>query len=156
MTWDPLKESNALLKLYENRGESRRRSSRASAIMTVDALELCGMSSSLISSLFPNSVTRAQCPLLLTRVSYPIPKVQVIDEDSGNSRAPKKDDVTKPDLKNIIPSGGITCLVAKQQRNEAVLNGTEDWGMFNFKNINNWINVQTWLLLVAFRRHFKS
>ncbi|GJY96807.1 ribonuclease H-like domain-containing protein [Tanacetum coccineum] len=39
------------------------------------------------------------------------------------------------DLKNIIPSGGITCLVAKATKDEAVL-----WhrrlGHVNFKNIN--------------------
>ncbi|GKG40204.1 ribonuclease H-like domain-containing protein, partial [Tanacetum coccineum] len=50
-------------------------------------------------------------------------------------RAPRKNDVYSLDLKNIIPSGGITCLVAKATEDEAVL-----WhrrlGHVNFKNIN--------------------
>ncbi|GKF62027.1 putative ribonuclease H-like domain-containing protein, partial [Tanacetum coccineum] len=50
-------------------------------------------------------------------------------------RAPRKNDVYSLDLKNIIPSGGITCLVAKATKDEAVL-----WhrrlGHVNFKNIN--------------------
>ncbi|GJT43042.1 putative ribonuclease H-like domain-containing protein [Tanacetum coccineum] len=57
----------------------------------------------------------------------------------GNSQStllyPRKNDVYSLDLKNIIPSGGITCLVAKATEDEAVL-----WhrrlGHVNFKNIN--------------------
>ncbi|GKG50225.1 ribonuclease H-like domain-containing protein, partial [Tanacetum coccineum] len=49
--------------------------------------------------------------------------------------APRKNDVYSLDLKNIIPSGGITCLIAKATEDEAVL-----WhrrlGHVNFKNIN--------------------
>ncbi|GJR32314.1 putative ribonuclease H-like domain-containing protein [Tanacetum coccineum] len=49
--------------------------------------------------------------------------------------APRKYDVYAWILKNIIPSGGITCLVAKATEDEAVL-----WhrrlGHVNFKNIN--------------------
>ncbi|GJT09948.1 ribonuclease H-like domain, reverse transcriptase, RNA-dependent DNA polymerase [Tanacetum coccineum] len=49
--------------------------------------------------------------------------------------APRKNDVYSLDLKNIIPSGGVTCLVAKATKDEAVL-----WhrrlGHVNFKNIN--------------------
>ncbi|GKA70518.1 putative ribonuclease H-like domain-containing protein [Tanacetum coccineum] len=58
-----------------------------------------------------------------------------IDEDLVILRAPRKNDVYSLDLKNIIPSGGITCLVAKATEDEAVL-----WhrrlGHVNFKNIN--------------------
>ncbi|GJR70235.1 putative ribonuclease H-like domain-containing protein [Tanacetum coccineum] len=36
------------------------------------------------------------------------------------SKAPRKNDVYSLDLKNIIPSGGITCLVAKATEDEAV------------------------------------
>ncbi|GJS30216.1 hypothetical protein Tco_0490836 [Tanacetum coccineum] len=36
-----------------------------------------------------------------------------VDEDLVILRAPRKNDVYSLDLKNIIPSGGITCLVAK-------------------------------------------
>ncbi|GKF41057.1 ribonuclease H-like domain-containing protein, partial [Tanacetum coccineum] len=50
-------------------------------------------------------------------------------------RAPRKNDVYSLDLKNIIPFGGVTCLVVKATKDEAVL-----WhrrlGHVNFKNIN--------------------
>ncbi|GKG15411.1 putative ribonuclease H-like domain-containing protein, partial [Tanacetum coccineum] len=50
-------------------------------------------------------------------------------------RAPRKNDVYSLDLKNIIPSGGVTCLDAKATNDEAVL-----WhrrlGHVNLKNIN--------------------
>ncbi|GJT87361.1 putative ribonuclease H-like domain-containing protein [Tanacetum coccineum] len=59
----------------------------------------------------------------------------IVDEDLVILRAPRKNDVYSLDLKNIIPSGGITCLVAKATEDEAVL-----WhrrlGHVNFKNIN--------------------
>ncbi|GJS32817.1 putative ribonuclease H-like domain-containing protein [Tanacetum coccineum] len=63
------------------------------------------------------------------------PKFKFVDEDLVILRAPRKNDVYSLDLKNIIPSGGITCLVAKATKDEAVL-----WhrrlGHVNFKNIN--------------------
>ncbi|GJT41306.1 ribonuclease H-like domain-containing protein [Tanacetum coccineum] len=50
-------------------------------------------------------------------------------------RAPRKDDVYSLDLKNIVPSGGITCLYANATADESKL-----WhrrlGHVNFKNIN--------------------
>ncbi|GJW79192.1 putative ribonuclease H-like domain-containing protein [Tanacetum coccineum] len=50
-------------------------------------------------------------------------------------RAPRKNDVYSLNLKSIIPSGGVTCLVAKASEDEAIL-----WhrrlGHVNFKNIN--------------------
>ncbi|GJU07752.1 hypothetical protein Tco_1124182 [Tanacetum coccineum] len=46
--------------------------------------------------------------------------------------------------KNIIPSGGITCLVAKATEDEAVY-GTEDWGMSTSKNINKLVLKANWL-----------
>ncbi|GJX33600.1 ribonuclease H-like domain-containing protein [Tanacetum coccineum] len=62
------------------------------------------------------------------------PKFKFVDEDLVILRAPRKNDVYSLDLKNIIPSGGITCLVAKATEDEAVL-----WhrrlGHVNFKNI---------------------
>ncbi|GKC01197.1 ribonuclease H-like domain-containing protein [Tanacetum coccineum] len=65
------------------------------------------------------------------------PKFKFVDEDLVILRAPRKNDVYSLDLKNIIPSGGITCLVAKATEDEAVL-----WhrrlGHVNFKNINKW------------------
>ncbi|GJR91152.1 ribonuclease H-like domain-containing protein [Tanacetum coccineum] len=63
------------------------------------------------------------------------PQFKFVDEDLVILRAPRKNDVYSLDLKNIIPSGGITCLVAKATEDEAVL-----WhrrlGHVNFKNIN--------------------
>ncbi|GKD16407.1 ribonuclease H-like domain-containing protein [Tanacetum coccineum] len=67
------------------------------------------------------------------------PKFKFVDEDLVILRAPRKNDVYSLDLKNIIPSGGVTCLVAKATKDEAVL-----WhrrlGHVNFKNINHWYN----------------
>ncbi|GJV03165.1 ribonuclease H-like domain-containing protein [Tanacetum coccineum] len=67
------------------------------------------------------------------------PKFKFVDEDLVILRAPRKNDVYSLDLKNIIPSGGITCLVAKATEDEAVL-----WhrrlGHVNFKNINKLLN----------------
>ncbi|GJY35685.1 ribonuclease H-like domain-containing protein [Tanacetum coccineum] len=82
------------------------------------------------------------------------PKFKFVDEDLVILRAPRKNDVYSLDLKNIIPSGGITCLVAKATEDEAVL-----WhrrlGHVNFKNINKLVkgnlflgnarNKQLWL-----------
>ncbi|GJT71512.1 hypothetical protein Tco_1030798, partial [Tanacetum coccineum] len=48
-------------------------------------------------------------------------KFKFVDEDLVILRAPRKNDVYSLDLKNIIPSGGITCLVAKSTEDEAVL-----------------------------------
>ncbi|GJR46070.1 putative ribonuclease H-like domain-containing protein [Tanacetum coccineum] len=63
------------------------------------------------------------------------PKFKFVDEDLVILRAPRKNDVYSLDLKNIIPSGVVTCLVAKATKDEAVL-----WhrrlGHVNFKNIN--------------------
>ncbi|GJU22070.1 putative ribonuclease H-like domain-containing protein [Tanacetum coccineum] len=53
------------------------------------------------------------------------PKFKFVDEDLVILRAPRKNDVYSLDLKNIIPSGGITCLVAKQQRMISVPYGTK-------------------------------
>ncbi|GKB11936.1 putative ribonuclease H-like domain-containing protein [Tanacetum coccineum] len=54
---------------------------------------------------------------------------------SDPKRAPRKDDVYSLDLKNIVPSGGITCLYANAIADESKL-----WhrrlGHVNFKNIN--------------------
>ncbi|GJR08461.1 ribonuclease H-like domain-containing protein, partial [Tanacetum coccineum] len=63
------------------------------------------------------------------------PKFKFVDEDLVILRAPRKNDVYSLDLKNIIPSGGVTCFIAKEIKDEAVL-----WhirlGHVNFKNIN--------------------
>ncbi|GJS35143.1 zinc finger, CCHC-type containing protein [Tanacetum coccineum] len=62
-------------------------------------------------------------------------KVSYMEELKVILRAPRKNDVYSLDLKNIIPSRGVTCLVTKATKDEAVL-----WhrrlGHVNFKNIN--------------------
>ncbi|GJR20381.1 putative ribonuclease H-like domain-containing protein [Tanacetum coccineum] len=77
-----------------------------------------------------NSVlfTESECLILS-------PSFKLLDESQVVLRAPRKDDVYNLDLKNIIPSGGITCLYANTTADESKL-----WhmrlGHVNFKNIN--------------------
>ncbi|GJZ87901.1 ribonuclease H-like domain-containing protein [Tanacetum coccineum] len=63
------------------------------------------------------------------------PSFKLLDESQVVLRAPRKDDVYSLDLKNIVPSGGITCLYANATADESKL-----WhrrlGHVNFKNIN--------------------
>ncbi|GJV82695.1 putative ribonuclease H-like domain-containing protein [Tanacetum coccineum] len=63
------------------------------------------------------------------------PSFKLLDESQVVLRAPRKDDVYSLDLKNIVPSGGITCLYANATTDESKL-----WhrrlGHVNFKNIN--------------------
>ncbi|GKD53220.1 putative ribonuclease H-like domain-containing protein [Tanacetum coccineum] len=62
------------------------------------------------------------------------PSFKLLDESKVVLRAPRKDDVYSLDLKNIVPSGGITCLYANATADESKL-----WhrrlGRVNFKNI---------------------
>ncbi|GKC45561.1 putative ribonuclease H-like domain-containing protein [Tanacetum coccineum] len=77
-----------------------------------------------------NSVlfTESECLILS-------PSFKLLDENQVVLRAPRKDDVYRLDLKNIVPSGGITCLYANATADESKL-----WhrrlGHVNFKNIN--------------------
>ncbi|GKA80797.1 putative ribonuclease H-like domain-containing protein [Tanacetum coccineum] len=63
------------------------------------------------------------------------PEFKVVDENVVILRAPRKNDVYSLNLNSSIPSGGVTCLVAKETKDEAIL-----WhrrlGHVNFKNIN--------------------
>ncbi|GJX27079.1 putative ribonuclease H-like domain-containing protein, partial [Tanacetum coccineum] len=63
------------------------------------------------------------------------PSFKLLDESQVVLRAPRKDDVYSLDLKNIVPSEGITCLYANATADESKL-----WhrrlGHVNFKNIN--------------------
>ncbi|GKA04414.1 ribonuclease H-like domain-containing protein, partial [Tanacetum coccineum] len=63
------------------------------------------------------------------------PSFKLIDESQVVLRAPRQNDVYNLDLKNIVPSGGITCLYANATTDESKL-----WhrrlGHVNFKNIN--------------------
>ncbi|GJW00365.1 putative ribonuclease H-like domain-containing protein [Tanacetum coccineum] len=63
------------------------------------------------------------------------PSFKLLDESQVVLRAPRKDDMYSLDLKNIVPSGGITCLYANATSDESKL-----WhmrlGHVNFKNIN--------------------
>ncbi|GJV62400.1 putative ribonuclease H-like domain-containing protein [Tanacetum coccineum] len=113
----------------------QRRSQGLLLIMTVDALNYVEelkfnlLSVSQICDKKHNVLfTDKECLILS-------PKFKFVDEDLVILRAPRKNDVYSLDLKNIIPSGGITCLVAKATEDEAVL-----WhrrlGHVNFKNIN--------------------
>ncbi|GJX40155.1 putative ribonuclease H-like domain-containing protein [Tanacetum coccineum] len=75
--------------------------------------------------------------ILFTEFEYLIlsPSFKLLDEGQVVLRAPRKDNVYSLDLKNIIPSGGITCLYANATADESKL-----WhrrlGHVNFKNIN--------------------
>ncbi|GJW39787.1 putative ribonuclease H-like domain-containing protein [Tanacetum coccineum] len=77
-----------------------------------------------------NSVlfTESECLILS-------PSFKLLDESQVVLRAPRKDDVYSLDLKNIVPSGGITYLYANATADESKL-----WhrrlGYVNFKNIN--------------------
>ncbi|GJZ31366.1 putative ribonuclease H-like domain-containing protein [Tanacetum coccineum] len=77
-----------------------------------------------------NSVlfTESECLILS-------PNFKFLNESQVVLRAPRKDYVYNLDLKNIVPSGGITCLYANATTNESKL-----WhrrlGHVNFKNIN--------------------
>ncbi|GKF30789.1 putative ribonuclease H-like domain-containing protein, partial [Tanacetum coccineum] len=63
------------------------------------------------------------------------PEFKIVDENLVLLRAPRKNDVYSLNLKSIIPSGRVTCLVARASEDEAIL-----WhrrlGHVNFKNIN--------------------
>ncbi|GJV39299.1 putative ribonuclease H-like domain-containing protein [Tanacetum coccineum] len=77
-----------------------------------------------------NSVlfTKTECLILS-------PSFKLLNESQVVLKAPRKDDVYSLDLKNIVPSGGITCLYANATADESKL-----WhrrlGHVNFKNIN--------------------
>ncbi|GKF78004.1 putative ribonuclease H-like domain-containing protein [Tanacetum coccineum] len=77
-----------------------------------------------------NSVlfTESECLILS-------PGFKLLNESQVVLRAPRKDDVYSLNLKNIIPSGGITCLYANATGDETKL---RHWrlGHVNFKNIN--------------------
>ncbi|GJX38850.1 putative ribonuclease H-like domain-containing protein, partial [Tanacetum coccineum] len=63
------------------------------------------------------------------------PSFKLLDENQAVLRAPRQNGVYSLDLKNIVPSGGITCLYANETTDESKL-----WhrrlGHVNFKNIN--------------------
>ncbi|GJT38177.1 putative ribonuclease H-like domain-containing protein [Tanacetum coccineum] len=63
------------------------------------------------------------------------PDFKLLDENHVLLRVPRKDNMYNVDLKNIVPSGGLTCLFAKATLDESNL-----WhrrlGHINFKTIN--------------------
>ncbi|GKB86522.1 putative ribonuclease H-like domain-containing protein [Tanacetum coccineum] len=77
-----------------------------------------------------NSILFTKNECLILSPSFKLP-----DESQVVLRAPRKDDVYNLDLKNIVLSGGITCLYANATSDESKL-----WhmrlGHENFKNIN--------------------
>ncbi|GJR37441.1 putative ribonuclease H-like domain-containing protein [Tanacetum coccineum] len=60
---------------------------------------------------------------------------KLLDESQVVLRASRQNDVYSLDLKNIVPSGGITCLYANATSYESKL-GHRRLGHVNFKNIN--------------------
>ncbi|GJV83402.1 putative ribonuclease H-like domain-containing protein [Tanacetum coccineum] len=67
------------------------------------------------------------------------PSFKLLDENQVVLRAPRQNGVYSLDLKNIVPSGGITCLYANATTDESKL-----WhrrlSHVNFKNINKLVN----------------
>ncbi|GJW10308.1 hypothetical protein Tco_1576135 [Tanacetum coccineum] len=61
--------------------------------------------------------------------------VWIKDRTGDVRRAPRKNDVYSLDLKNIIPTGGVTCLVAKTTKDEAVLLATKIGAMYTSRII---------------------
>ncbi|GKA15479.1 hypothetical protein Tco_0695226 [Tanacetum coccineum] len=61
--------------------------------------------------------------VLFTESEYPIlsPSFKLLDESQVVLRAPRKDDVYNWDLKNIVPSRGVTCLYANATADESKL-----------------------------------
>ncbi|GJS72241.1 putative ribonuclease H-like domain-containing protein [Tanacetum coccineum] len=63
------------------------------------------------------------------------PDFKLLDENHVLLRVPRKDNMYSVDLKNIVPSGGLTCLFAKATLDESNL-----WhrrlGHINFKTLN--------------------
>ncbi|GJV22750.1 putative ribonuclease H-like domain-containing protein, partial [Tanacetum coccineum] len=84
-------------------------------------LQMCDKKNSVI-------FTETECLILS-------PSFKLLYESQVVLKAPRKDDVYNLDLKNIVPSGGITCLYANATADESKL-----WHMrlshVNFKNIN--------------------
>ncbi|GJY53565.1 putative ribonuclease H-like domain-containing protein, partial [Tanacetum coccineum] len=60
---------------------------------------------------------------------------KLLDESQIVLRAPRQNDVYSLDLKNIVPSGGLTCLYANTATDESKL-WHKRLGHVNFRNIN--------------------
>ncbi|GKE77057.1 ribonuclease H-like domain-containing protein, partial [Tanacetum coccineum] len=80
--------------------------------------------------------------VLLTNIECLIlsPSFKLLDESQVVLRAPRKDDVYSLDLKNIVPSRGITCLYANATADESKL-WHKRLGHVNFKNKINLLKV---------------
>ncbi|GJX89058.1 putative ribonuclease H-like domain-containing protein [Tanacetum coccineum] len=63
------------------------------------------------------------------------PSFKLLDDSQAVLRAPRQNGVYSLDLKNIVPSGGITCLYANATIDESKL-WHKRLGHVNFKNIN--------------------
>ncbi|GKC28537.1 ribonuclease H-like domain-containing protein, partial [Tanacetum coccineum] len=75
--------------------------------------------------------------ILFTNTEYLIlsPSFKLLDECQVVLRAARQNDVYNLDLKNIVPSGGITCLYVNATSDESKL-WHKRLGHVNFKNIN--------------------
>ncbi|GJU35326.1 putative ribonuclease H-like domain-containing protein [Tanacetum coccineum] len=82
------------------------------------------------------------------------PDFKLLDENHVLLRVPRKDNMYNVDLKNIVPSGGLTCLFAKVTLDESNL-----WhrrlGHINFKTLNKLVrgNFLRGLPLKIFENH---
>ncbi|GKA05836.1 putative ribonuclease H-like domain-containing protein [Tanacetum coccineum] len=63
------------------------------------------------------------------------PDFKLLDENHVLLRVPRKDNMYSVDLKNIVPSGGLTCLFAKATLDESNL-WHKRLGHINFKTLN--------------------
>ncbi|GJX82579.1 ribonuclease H-like domain-containing protein [Tanacetum coccineum] len=67
------------------------------------------------------------------------PNFMLIDESQVLLRVPGKNNMYSVDLKNIVPKGGLTCLIAKATSDESKL-WHRKLGHLNFKTMNKLVN----------------
>ncbi|GKB02036.1 putative ribonuclease H-like domain-containing protein [Tanacetum coccineum] len=77
------------------------------------------------------------------------PEFKIVDENLVLLRAPRKNDVYSLNLKSMIPSRGVTCLVAKASKDEAIFVATEDWAS-EFRTSTNLVK-NIWLEVYLLR-----
>ncbi|GKD22443.1 ribonuclease H-like domain-containing protein, partial [Tanacetum coccineum] len=70
------------------------------------------------------------------------PDFKLLDESQVLLKVPRQNNMYSFDLKNVVPSGGLTCLFAKATIDESNL-----WhmrlGHINFKTMNKLVNGET-------------
>ncbi|GJY53184.1 ribonuclease H-like domain-containing protein, partial [Tanacetum coccineum] len=81
------------------------------------------------------------------------PEFKIGDENLVLLRAPRKNDVYSLNLKNIIPSGGVTCLVTRASEDEAIL-CTTIGHCETSRNINKLVRAklgQSWVFFLVYK-----